>query len=168
LNLLFFICKTTKERHYMAPKKAETKTTYKGIRIPDDTFARLEKIAAKNHTTISEVIRQYIDKGLEIDGYTQDVDFIAGIVRQEVKAQLAPQIERLVKILMKSGKISAGQYYLMLKLLVQMVTPDRVMSLKELATETRKLGIRYMQFRDHEINQYLEDDDLVFRDLERL
>ena len=149
-------------------KKKESRTTFVGVRIPDDTVGRLEKIASKKHQTTSQVIRDFIDKGMEIEGYTQDVDFIAGIVRQEVKAQLAPQIERLVKILMKSGKISAAQYYLTLKLFVQMVSGERLVSLKEMATETRKLGIRYMQFKDHEINQYLEDDDLVFQDLERL
>jgi len=148
------------------PKKNDKVIT--SIYLTKDACDRIDKQAAKEHKSRTELIRTYIDKGMEIDGYTQDVDFIAGIVRQEVKAQMAPQIERLVKILMKSGKISAAQYYLTLKLFVQMVSGERLVSLKEMATETRKLGIRYMQFKDHEINQYLEDDDLVFNDLDRL
>jgi len=146
------------------PKQVQRRS----VAFPVAQLEQLEKLAAKNHTSVSDLVRSYVDKGVAVDGYTQDVDFIAGIVRQEVKTQLAPQVERLVKILMKSGKISAAQYYLLLKLFIEMVSADRVVSLKEMATETRKLGIKYMQYKDHEINQYLEDDDLVFRDLERL
>lgn len=151
----------------MSNKKPRT-VQRRSVAFTVHQLEQLEKLAAKKNTTASDLIRTFIDKGLEIDGYTQDVDFIAGIVRQEIKAQLSPQIERLVKILMKSGKISAALYYLTLKLFVQMVSGERLVSLKEMATETRKLGVKYMQYKDHEINQYLEDDDLVFRDLERL
>ena len=140
----------------------------RSVAFPAAQLEQLEKLASKNNTSVSDLVRSFVDKGIEINGYTQDVDFIAGIVRQEVKAQMTPQIERLVKSLMKSGKISAAGYYLTLKLFVQMVSGERLVSLKEMATETRKLEIRYMQFKDHEINQYLEDDDLVFRDLEKL
>jgi len=141
---------------------------YMGLRIPKDMKKNIEKLARKNHMSASDIVRSFIDKGIEIDGYTQDVDFIAGIVRQEVKSQMAPQVERLVKILMKSGKISAAQYFLMLRLFVLMMSEDRIVSFKEMATETRKLGIKYMHFKDHEIDNYLEDDDAVFQDVDRL
>ena len=141
---------------------------YMGLRIPKDMKKNIEKLARKNHASASDVVRSFIDKGIEIDGYTQDVDFIAVIVRQEVKAQMGPQVERLVKILMKSGKISAGLYYLTLRLYMEMMSEERIISFKELATETRKLGIKYMYFKDHEIDNYLEDDDAVFQDVDRL
>jgi len=81
---------------------------------------------------------------------------------------MAPQVDRLVKILMKSGKISAGLYYLTIKLYMEMMSKERIISFKELATETRKLGIKYMHFKDHEIDNYLEDDDAVFQGVDRL
>jgi len=143
-------------------------TQRRSVAFSVDQLQQIEKLANKKKTTASNLIRTYVDKGLEIDGYTQDIDFIAGIVRQEVKNQLTPQVERIVKIMMKSGKINAALYYLTLKLYVQMVSEERLISLKEMATETRKLGVKYMQYKDHEINQYLEDDDLVFKDLEKI
>lgn len=140
---------------------------YMGVRLTKDMQQNLEKLARKSHNTVSDTVRRLLEKGLEIEGYTQDVDFIAGIVRQEVKSQLAPQVERLVKILMKSGKISAALYFLTLRLYVEMTPDDRIVSLKEVATEARKLGIKYMHFKDHEIDNYLEDD-AVFQDVEKL
>lgn len=143
-------------------------TEFMGVRVTADMQKNIEKVARKNHRSVSEVVRQFIEKGLEIEGYTQDVDFIARIVRQEIKAQLAQQIDRLVKIQMKTGKISAALYYLTLKLYVDMVSSEKLVSLKEMATETRKLGIKYMCYKDHEIDNYLEDDDMVFHDVDKL
>ena len=139
-----------------------------GLRIPKAMKENIEKQARKKHITTSEMVREFIEKGLEINGYTQDVDFIAGILRQEIKAQMTPQVDRLVKILMKSGKISAAQYFMFIKLFIEILSDEQQISFKELATETRRLGIRYMHFKDHEIDRYLEDDDLVFRDAEKL
>jgi hypothetical protein len=64
-------------------------------------------------------------------------------------------------------KISAGLYYLVLKLLLKQYAA-KSQSLKELATETRKMGVKYMQMRDYQINDYLEDDDLIYTDAEKL
>ncbi len=116
---------------------------FMGIRVTADMQKNVETVARKNHMSVSETVRKFIEKGLEIEGYTQDVDCIAGIVRQEIKAQLAPPIDRLVKIQMKAAKISAGMYYLLLKILMEL-SVDRIVSLKELATDTRKLGVKCM------------------------
>ena len=37
-----------------------------------------------------------------------------------------------------------------------------------MATETRKMGVKYMQLRDYQINEYLEDDDMIFSEIEKL
>ena len=103
-----------------------------------------------------------------MDGYKEDVDLITTVVRQEIKSQLDTQIDRLAKMLMKTGKISAGLYYLVLKLLRRQFGTTKSQSLKELATETRKMGVKYMQLRDYQINDYLEDDDTIFSEIDKL
>ena len=47
---------------------------------------QIEKVAHSEGVKASEVMRGYIEKGLSIDGYKQDVDFIASIIRQELTA----------------------------------------------------------------------------------
>lgn len=149
-------------------EKKEEKTIQITVRVKEKTYESLKVLAAQNHVTIIEVIRRFIDKGIKVDAYKEDVDLIAQVVRQEVKAQMTPQIERLVKILMKIGKISAGLYYTTIKTLMRMVGASKAQTFKELATESRKLGIKYMKYKDNEIDQYLEDDEMIFTDIDKL
>lgn len=146
----------------------EKRTQKRSVTFSVDMLEQLDKLAIRNRTTTSELVRGYVEKGLSIDGHKENIDLIATIVRQEVKSQLDVQIDRLAKMNMKVGKISAGLYYLILKLLIKQFGATRSQSLKELATETRKMGVKYMQMKDYQINEYLEDDDLIITDADRL
>ena len=146
----------------------EKRTQKRSITFSTDMLEQLEKLAIHKRTTVSDLVRGYVYKGVSIDGYKEDVDLIATIVRQEIKGQLDIQIDRLAKMLMKTGKISAGLYYLTLKLLLRQYGTTKSQSLKELATETRKMGVKYMQLRDYQINEYLEDDDMIYTEIDKL
>lgn len=150
-------------------KKYDNKRTQKrSITFNVDTLEQLDNLATRQHTTTSALVRDYVEKGLTIDGHKENIDLIATIVRQEIKSQLDIQIDRLAKMNMKVGKISAGLYYLILKLLLKCYGATKSQSLKELATETRKMGVKYMQLRDYQINDYLEDEDMVYQDADLL
>ena len=78
-------------------------------------------MAAKGHISRNEQIRRYIEKGLDVEGYSQNIDFIAGIIRQEllavyhiedIKAVVEQQANRIAKMHMKSGKIDAAAFFL--------------------------------------------------------
>lgn len=143
-------------------------TQKRSVTFSMDMLEQLDKLAIRRRTTASDLVRGYVEKGLAIEGHKDDLDLIAAIVRQEIKAQLDTQTDRLAKMLMKVGKISAGLYYLVLKLLLKQFGSTRSQSLKELATETRKMGVKYMQMKDFQINDYLEDDDMIVTDTDRL
>lgn len=146
----------------------EKRTQKRSVAFPVDMLEQLDKLAIRQRTTTSDLVRGYVEKGLAIDGHKDDMDLIATIVRQEIKSQLDVQIDRLAKMNMKIGKISAGLYYLVMKLLLKQYGSTRSQGLKELATETRKMGVRYMQMKDYQINDYLEDDDTILTDADRL
>ena len=146
----------------------EKRTQKRSVTFSVDTLEQLDKLAIRKRTTTAELVRGFVEKGLSVDGYKEDVDLIATVVRQEIKSQLDTQIDRLAKMLMKTGKISAGLYYLVLKLLLRQFGATKSQSLKELATETRKMGVKYMQLRDYQINDYLEDDDMIFSEIDKL
>jgi len=118
----------------------EKRTQKRSVTFSVDTLEQLDKLAIRKRTTTAELVRGFVEKGLSVDSYKEDVDLIATVVRQEIKSQLDTQIDRLAKMLMKTGKISAGLYYLVLKLLLRQFGATKSQSLKELATETRKMG----------------------------
>ena len=59
-------------------------TQKRSINFTTETLETLDKLAAKNHTTTSELVRGYVEKGLSIEGSREDIDFIARIIRQAV------------------------------------------------------------------------------------
>lgn len=149
-------------------EKKKEKLVQVSVKIPQDIYNTIKVLATKKHIKIADVLRGFIQKGIKIDGYKDDIELITNIVRQEVKSQMTPQVERIVKILVKIGKISAGLYYTTIKTLIRMVGSTKSQTFKELATESRKLGIKYMKYKDSELDKYLEDDEMIFADIDKL
>lgn len=52
-------------------------TQKRSINFSTETLESLDKLAAKKHTTASELVRGYVDKGLSIEGNREDIDFMA-------------------------------------------------------------------------------------------
>ena len=99
------------------------------IYLTKEMCIQVDKIAAKEHVSRNEQIRRYIEKGLNIDGYTQNIDFISSIIRQEllaiyhiedIKAVVEQQTNRIAKMHMKTGKVDAAAFFLLLKVLINM------------------------------------------------
>ena len=61
-------------------------TIKKSIDFPKETFEKLEKLSIKRNQNISEVIRQLVNKGLNLESSREDIDFIADIIRTELNS----------------------------------------------------------------------------------
>lgn len=140
----------------------------RSINFSKEMLETLEKLAAKNHTTTSELVRQYVDKGLTVEGHKENVDFIATIIRQELQAIyhiediekiIEKNTDRLAKMLMKSGKISSGAFFLLIKVLMSLANDGSDDSFDQMMSEAVSLGVDYMQKKDFQINSFLQDSD---------
>lgn len=87
------------------------KSIKRPINFPPEVLKTLDRLAAKEHTTTSELVRRFVEKGLAVDGHKEVVEFIAGIIRQEllvvyhiedIKAVVEQQANRIVKMHMKN------------------------------------------------------------------
>ena len=106
-------------------KKADRIIT--SVYLTKEMCGQIDKLADREHISRNEQIRRFIKKGLTVDGYTEDIDFIASIIRQEftavyhigdIKAVVEQQTNRLAKMLMKSGKMDAAAFFLLIKVLM--------------------------------------------------
>lgn len=127
------------------------------IRVPPAIKEQLEKEARLRHVTVSALVREYIDKGMKVDGYKSDMDMISEITKDSLKSILMPQIERLVKILIKIGKISAAGYFMMLSYVMHNLRPDEIATYIEVAENSAKLGIDYINQKDANVETYLKN-----------
>lgn len=140
---------------------AKSKTKRITFHIDVDTALSLEKLAARENQDISKLIRKFIDKGLDVQSYSDNIDFISGIVRQEVKAEMGQQANRLAAMLFKIGIISASNYFLAVRLAADVINPSMQEDFKDINTNARKLGIDYMKQSGVNVVEFLEDDEAV-------
>lgn len=148
----------------------EDKPIRRSVYISQSTMDQIDKVAHKEGVKSSEIMRSYIEKGLSIDGYKQDVDFVTGIIRQEmmsiyniedIKAAVRDQNERVIKMMMKTGKLSSAEFFLMLKVIYYIWDVKGIDNRGEVIDSSIKLGIDYMQMKDFKINDFLKDNDYL-------
>jgi hypothetical protein len=135
----------------------------RSIKFKAKTIEDMEKLAATRHTSVSAIVREFVDKGLAVDGYKTDTDFITEIIHKELKEVLEPQVNRIVKMLMKIGKVSAGTMYTNLSL-IQFFNDEDQQAFYEMLNRSLRLGVDYMKKKDYEVDTYLGNVEDVAKD----
>ena len=111
------------------------------------------------------------------DGYSQDIDMIAGIIRQEmqevyhiedIKAVVEQQTNRIAKMHMKSGKMDAAAFFLLVKVLMNVAPEGTEEQFDQMLSEAVALGVDYMQKKDFQINSFLADSGNLRRIADKL
>ena len=151
----------------MKIKAKNSEELKRSIRFEADTIKEVQKIAALKNVSVSDIVRDYVKKGLTIDSYKKDTDLISEIVKEELKDVLEPQVNRIVKMLMKIGKVSAGAMYSNLNL-IHHITDQEHKEFYEMINQSFRLGVDYMKKKDIEIDGYLGQSDEVVSDSDKL
>lgn len=145
--------------------------------MPAHIAEQIKKLAAANNIGIAEQLRQFIEKGLAVEGYSQNIDFIASIIRQElmaiyhledIKAVVEQQTNRIAKMHMKSGKVDAAAFFLLIKVLMNVAHEGTEDQFDQMLNEAVTLGVDYMQKKDFQINSFLQDTDNLCRLADKL
>lgn len=140
------------------------------VKVDENTAAAIKKLAATDNLTIAELLRRYIEKGMKIDGYKQDIDFISSIIRQEfmavyhledIKNVVEQQVSRIDKMLMKSGKLTVSQFFLLIKVMQNLVGREDEAYFAELVEQADNMGIEFMHHKNSTINEILRDGKYV-------
>ena len=151
----------------MAKRKTNPEELKRSIRFKAKSIEDMKKLAVVRGISVSDIVREFVEKGLAVDGYKSDIDFITEIIHKELKEVLEPQINRIVKMLMKIGKVSAGTMYSNLSL-IQMISGEDQEAFYEMINRSLRLGVEYMKKKDVEIDQYLSQADEVSKDSRRV
>lgn len=151
----------------MAKRKTNPEELKRSIRFKAKSIEDMKKLAAVRGISVSDIVREFVEKGLAVDGYKSDIDFITQIIHKELKEVLEPQINRIVKMLMKIGKVSAGTMYSNLSL-IQLISDEDQEAFYEMINRSLRLGVDYMKKKDVEVDQYLSQADEVGKDSRRV
>lgn len=168
--LIFFVPGTLEEEERMGANRTCEDKNKRSIRFEAGTMKELKKLAGRTNVTVSDIVREYVKKGLTIDSYKEDTDLIREIVREELKDVLEPQVNRIVKMLMKIGKVSAGTMYSTLNLIQTLSDQEQQDQQEyfEMVARCLRLGVDYMKKKDVDVDQYLSQIQDVANDSEKI
>jgi methyl coenzyme M reductase gamma subunit len=133
----------------------------RSIAFPVKQLEQLEKLAAKENQDVSKIVRKAVDSYMSIQANKDDIDFITGIIRQEVKAETGKQANRLAAMLFKIGAVASGNYFLSVRMLSDLISPSMQDDFKDINSKARRLGIDYMKQSGAGVIEFLEDDEAV-------
>ena len=123
-----------------------------GIKIPKDKKVQLEKYANKNYNgNISMAIREFIDKGLSINSYKEDISLIREIINEELENTMNPYMNRLIAISSKGAIMSASSHFTLAEVLASLVEPKYRQTLEKTLTESKKKGYVYITGKDYKV-----------------
>lgn len=137
----------------------EKETRKISVRILSDTYASLEALATSRRITPSELIREYIDKGLSVEATLADMDNIRAHIRAELESYLRPQVDRIIKCVVKGGITSSAGYFLTAKALADFVPPELQVEYEDALLESKKLGIAHMQVKDNKVEEFMRQSE---------
>jgi len=138
------------------------------IRLPQKLHDQLTFKARQENSDFSKYCRRLLEKGVSVEAYKEDIDFITRIIRNELENIIEPYGNRQIKILMKIGKAAGGTMFTTIKLLLSLINPNKLYTFKELLENSMKLGIEYMKMKDFEVDRYLTDGGKMIEQSERL
>jgi predicted DNA-binding protein len=137
----------------------------RSVDLSPETYEALQRLAAVESVTVSELIRKYIEQGMNVDKVKHDMDFIRRQFREEIKIQMKAQIERLIKLIIKIGMIDLTAFFYM-KEILKLTNPALE---KELWDTSHKnvagyMGMKNIQAVDEAVREFNENcgiDDYI-------
>ena len=131
------------------------------VKVKESTYHNLVKYASKSGRPLAEIVRGFIDKGMNIEGYKEEIDFVRRSIREEIYTILKPQTERLIKLFLKGGIAGAAGYFLNAVALSEFVAPERQREFEEILTRSKKLGVQYFKMPSEEALNLLDNDNNI-------
>ena len=144
----------------MVNKKREGKKV--NFWLKDDEYKKLASLASEKNRTMSEMVRELIFKQLAIDGAVDGSDIIRNQIHAELENVMKPKVERIIKLLMRTGIMSTSFCFFTLKLVDAIIPPDAdgKRSYEEILNEAKKDAAAYLYISDAHL-------ETVYREFEK-
>ncbi len=141
----------------LSVKSKTEKSAYRPIRCSHELDETLGRLAAQQHTSKSEVLRDLVDRGLVSLGAKPDDDYLYGLVQRAVKETVQPQIERLAAISAKATHVAAASFFMGVYAAMKNAAPAEQREIEEAAGSARELGIQFLKLKDRDIDAFIRN-----------
>ncbi|MCX7841555.1 MAG: ribbon-helix-helix protein, CopG family [Clostridia bacterium] len=121
----------------------------------------IDKKADREHISRNEQIRKYIEKGLSIESYEENIDLITSIIHEEIDASIKALGNRLAAMINRMTIISAAGYYANIALIADLIDIDRYSSFEKIERIARKRALAYANMKSGDaLNAFMDDEEM--------
>ena len=113
------------------------------IYLTKESLAAIDVVANHSGITRTEQIRRFIDKGLAIESYEENLDMINSVIKQELSVQIKALGNRLAGLINRLTIISAAGYYANIAIISDLIDADRYSSFEKIEAAARKKALAY-------------------------
>lgn len=107
-------------------------------------------------------------KIMAVDGCKSDIDFIREQINIELKNILEPQIERIIKCVVKAGVMSCASYLINTLTINKLVDVNKREKFEQVTKEAKAKAVHLFRLKDADMNEYLngkyDKEDLDLHD----
>ena len=122
------------------------------VKVTEEKEQQLKKYANKYHNgNVAMTIREFIDKGLSINSYKEEISLIKETVNEELENTMNPYMNRLIAISSKGAIMSASSHFTLAEVLASLVDPKYRQTLEKTLTESKKKGYVYITGKDYKV-----------------
>ncbi|WP_081394356.1 hypothetical protein [Paenibacillus odorifer] len=160
---------SSKEAQSEVPLLAQSeKTVQITVKLPKKQYDALKKYAASKHLSMADIVRAFIQKGMSIESYTQEIDFITTIIRQEINIAIGGLSNRLAGLASKDLIMSAAAYYSTIAIIADLIDTNRYTTFREIEKKARQLAVEYTKMKLTDAEQLFLSGEAFEQNLAKL
>ncbi|MBU8711122.1 hypothetical protein KM924_01275 [Brevibacillus parabrevis] len=129
------------------PLARAEKTVQITVKLPKKQYDALKKYAASKHLSMADIVRAFVQKGMSVEAYTEEIDFITAIIRQEIKIAIDGLSNRLAGLASKDLIMSAASYYSTIAIIADLIDTNRYTTFREIEKKARRLAVDYVKMK---------------------
>jgi len=130
------------------------KTVQLSVVLNERVYDDVKKLAIKKRTSMGNIIRSFIIKGLTVESH----DEMTEVFKQ--------QVERLIKLQVKSTKASAITMYTGLQIMSESFADD--VSFARVVASASKQAAAYMKQKEKSDDEYMQDTNEILNGMKKV
>lgn len=116
-------------------------------------------MADRNGITRTEQIRRFIEKGLAVESYQENLDIINSVISEELSLQIKKLGNRLAGLINRLTIISAAGYYANIAIISDLIDTDRYSTFEKIESIARKKALAYANQKNADALAAFADDE---------
>lgn len=142
------------------------KTTKISIYISERAYEDLKKLSVKKRTSMANLVRNFVTKGLNVENHDENEEEFRRMIHDEMTEVIKQEVERLIKLQVKSTKASAITMYTGLQIMSESFADD--VSFARVVASASKQAAAYMKLKEKTDDEYMQDTNEILNGMKKV